>query len=461
MELTREQIYEMLWADGVGKTEKALGLKQVELKAICEIFQIPRPSSGYWTALALNKPAEKTPLPASEKEGPIQTEDYMKRRRVKKEKPAPAPVANSEEPMPVLAADPEPAKPVKGKYPPRELPPDEPVTIYTVPEKLYAKDPLILDTKARLREENYRRDNPWYKKNPYKSTPDKWLDISVYQGQEDRALRVFHTIWRAAEAKGYHLIIKVDKGQYRTDCQTFFVVREHQIRVQLKEHNRRVKDESSSWPSTILTPSGILKFLCDKEENVNSWEYYSNLRTAAQDTERTRIEDKIERIIEVLEEIADKRDQAEVERKLAEERRKIEEEMKRQEEERQRQDAERLAKIEARRDEERRLVSQLLFNAKRAHVAAIVRDYASRFQTAMAGHLDEEEYRRQLQWMHKKADFIDPFIKRDDEWLQPSYIGRLLDPEIIETATERQHSYGYGHETVKTYWQIKNGWWNR
>ena len=441
MELTREQIYEMMWADGVGKTQKALGLRQQELKTICEKYQIPRPSSGYWSALALDKPAEKTPLPEWEKEGPIRLEDYMKRRRVKKEKP--------KESAPL------------GKYPPRELPPDEPVTIYTVPEKLYAKDPIVLDTKAKLREENSRRGNPWFEKNPYKSTPDKWLDINVYRGQEDRAIRVFHTIWRAAEAKGYHLEIKVDKGQYRTDCTTYFHVRKHLIRVQLKEHNRRVKDETSRWPSTILTSSGMLKFLCDKEESVHSWEYYRNLRTAAQDTERTRIEDKIERIIEVLEEIADARDQAEVERKLAEERRKVEEELKRQEEERKRQEAERLAKIEARRDEERGLVRRLLFNAKRANVAAIIRDYAAQFESAMAGQLEEEEYRRQLQWIREKADFIDPFIKRDDEWLHPSDISQLLDPEIIETSEERNSYYGYGRETVKTYWQIKNGWWNR
>ena len=458
MELTREQIYEMIWADGVGKTEKALGLKQMELKALCEKHKIPRPSSGYWSALAFGKPAEKTPLPIVEENQPIQTDCFMKKRRTRTPKPAP------KEPAPATAPATASAKPVEGKYPPRELPPDEPITIYTVPEKLYAKNPLILDTKARLRKENSRRGNPWFEKNPYKSTPDKWLDINVSSAQEDRALRVFHTIWRAAEAKGYHLEINVNKGQYRTDCETYFVIRQHRIRVQIKEHNRRVKDESTSWPSTTLIKSGMLKFLCDKEENVHSWEYYSNQRVAAQDTDHTRIEDKIERIVEVLEEIADKRDQAEIERKLAEERRKVEEELKRQEEERQRQEAERLAKIEARRDEERGLMRKLLFNADRAHVAALIRDYAAQFEAAMAGKMEEEEYRRQLQWMREKADFIDPFIKRDDEWLQPSDISRLLNPEIIKTSEERRSSYGsYSNhtETTYSYWQLKNMWGHR
>ena len=196
----------------------------------------------------------------------------------------------------------------------------------------------------------------------------------------------------------------------------------------------------------------------------HSWRYYSNQRVAAQDTERTRIEDKIERIIEVLGEIADERDQAEVERKLAEERRKKEEELKRQEEERQRQEAERLAKIEARRDKERDRVRKLLFNADRLKVATLIREYASQFENAMAGKMEEDEFQRQLQWMRGKADFIDPFIKGEDEWLSPSDIGRLLSPEITRITEEQRSSsygYGYGRETTKSYWQIKNGWWNR
>ena len=446
MDLTREQLYEMLWADGVGKTGKALGLKPQELQRICQDFAIPKPSSAYWYGILYEKNPQKTPLPASEKEGPIHIEEYLKKRRVKKEKPKES----------------APTEPVKGKYPPRELPPEEPVTVYTVPEKLYAKDPLILDTKARLREENSRRDNPWFKKNPYKSTPEKWLDINVYRAQEDRALRVFQSIWRAAEARGYHLEINVDKGHYRTECEMYFIVREHHIRVQLKEINRRPKDdEERTGHNYMWTGTGKLKLVCEKE----SGRYYSynNERIAAQDTEHTRIEDKIERIVEVLEEIADKRDQAEVERKLAEERRKVEEELKRQEEERKRQEEERLAKIEERREEERSLVRKLLLNAHRAQMAGLIRDYAAQFETIMVGRLEEEEYRRQLQWMREKADFMDPFIKRDDEWLRPSDIGRLLDPEIVKTTEERHTSYGYGssRETTKSYWQIKNGWWNR
>lgn len=453
MDLTREQLYEMLWTDGVGKTEKALGLKQQELHKLCGEYNIPKPPSTYWTGIIYDRNPQKTPLPPSDKEGPIHTEDYIKRRRKKIAKPvqttAPADTAagGSGEPSPAGESKP-------GKYPPRELPQEEPATIYTVPEKLIAKDPVILDTKAKLREQNYRKDNPWSKKNPYKNTPDKWLDITVSQEQEDRALRVFSTIWKAAEAKGYHLKITKSKNIYYPSCTSYFLVRNYEIRVQLKEINRRIPGEKP-FESSTLVGSGRLKFVCDRGDHCYSWNHE---RCAAQDTEHTSIEDKIERIIEVLGEIADERDQAEVERKLAEERRKQEEERKRQEEEKKRLEAEEQARIEERRNEERGLLRKLLFNADRARAAAMIRDYAAQFEETMAGKMEDEELKKQVQWIREKADFIDPFIKRNDEWLLPSDIGRLLNPEITKTTEEHRSSYGYGHETTYSYWQIRNMW---
>ena len=449
MDLTREQLYDMLWTDGVGKTQEALGLKPEEMKKLCEDFQIPKPSSKYWIALAYDKAPEKTPLPEVEDNRPIKTEDYVKPCRAKKVKPTPKP-----EPEP-------PKKNAEGKYEPRELPEEAPSTIYTVPDTLYAKDPILLDTKQKLREKNSlsRRDNPWSTKNPYKSSPKKWLSIDVSEAQEDRALRIFATIWKAAEARGYHLRIDVDKGPYHTTCTTFFIVRNYKIRVELKEINKRVKEDEHSW--TTLVGSGRLKFICDRGGHRFSFE---RDRIAAQDTERTKLEDMIERIVDVFGEIADERDQAEVERKLAEERRKREEELQRQEEERKRLEAEEQARLEALRDEERGRVTELLFEAERVKTAAMIREYASEYEAAMAEKLPPEEMQAKLKWMRDKADFIDPFVQREDELLQPKDIGRLLSPEIIKTTEERRStSYGYGssHDTTYSYWQIKNMWKRR
>ena len=88
MDITREQLYEMLWSKGVGKTEETLGLKQTELQKICDDYQIPKPSSNYWISFKLGKSPVKTPLPPLEDNPSIRTEDYIKRHpvRIKKEK---------------------------------------------------------------------------------------------------------------------------------------------------------------------------------------------------------------------------------------------------------------------------------------------------------------------------------------------------------------------------------------
>jgi hypothetical protein len=443
MELTREQLYEKLWTDGVGKTEKALGLKRPELKKNCDNFQIPRPSSGYWTALNLGKSPEKTPLPAMDDSQCIHTEDYIKPKHVKKEKP-------------VLKPEP-PQKTPEGKYVPRELPPDEPETIYTVPDKFLAMDPILMDTKQKLRERN-ERDNNWSKKNPYKSTPKKWLDITVSEGLEERALRIFATIWRAAETKDYHLKINANKDSYYPSCSTYFVVRGYEIRVELREINKRVKDESNTyWSSTKLVGNGRLKFICDRGYSRLSSE---RERVAAQDTEHTQLEDKIEHIMDVLSEIADEKEQFEKMRREAEERRKKEEELERLEEERKRKEAEEQARIEARREEERNKVAELLFESERARIAAQIREYASQYEVAMANRMSPEELQEKLQWMREKADFIDPFINREDDLLTPKDIDRLLNPEITKT-TEESRQTSYGHESTYSYWQLKNAWWRR
>ena len=128
-----------------------------------------------------------------------------------------------------------------------------------------------------------------------------------------------------------------------------------------------------------------------------------------------------------------------------------------------RQEAERQAKIEARRQEERERVADLLFNTERLKAATLIRDYADRFEVAMKEKMDAAELQEKLAWMRGKADFMDPFIAREDEWLWPKDIGELLSPEITRITEEARSGWNsYGHETTKSFWQIKNsGWWNR
>ena len=431
MELTRKQLYNMMWTDGVGQTEKALGLKQIELKTICEKFEIPRPSSRYWTLLKLGKPVEKTELPSNNIDAVmINTSDYITKK-----------VSN----RPIITV--KSIKDDEGKYQARELPlNDQGVNpLYRVPDVLYAKDPIILDTKAKLRERNFRDTNPWNVKNPFKCKADKWLSMSVSQEQEDRAIRIYATIIKAAKARGHELMIEKDESQYRSECTTYIVIRGHKIRTFLKEVNRCATNDDGTINRYKTVGSGELKFECDEYEHHRT---SSCTKVVARDTKCAKIEDKIEHIIEVLEEIADIRDEWERQRKLEEERRKQEEEKRRLEEEERK-------RLQALQDEEFRRVQVLIFNAERLKLSKTIREYINDLQLRIqeCGVSDDE-----IEWMKKKADFIDPFVSCSDELLTAEHIDKLLNPEIIMTDKSKS-SYGFSHSDPQySYWRIKNLW---
>ena len=436
MKLTRKQIYDMMWTDGIGNTEKALGLKQKELKVICEKFEIPRPSSGYWTALKLGKSVEQTELtPNNNDAAIINTSDYITKKKIAK--------------LPIIKV--KSIKDTEGKYQTRELPAnDQNINpIYKVPDVLYPKDTLILDTKAKLREQNFRNTNPWNAKNPFKCKADKWLSMHVSQEQEDRAIRIYATIIKAAKAKGYELMIVKNENRYYTECTTYIVIRGHKIQTFLREVNKQVINDDGTRNRHELVGSGILKFECDEYEH----HYSSCSKCAAQDTKYTQIEDKIERIIEVLEEIADNRD-------VRERQRKLEEKRKRQEEERKRLEEEERKRLQTLKDNELRKVKELIFNADRLKISKIIREYIKELKIHIQEQVLAEKMimEEEIEWMEKKADFIDPFVIYSDDLLSEEDIDKLLNPEIIQTCESRS-SYNYYHsEPQYSYWQIKNIW---
>ena len=71
---------------------------------------------------------------------------------------------------------------------------------------------------------------------------------------------------------------------------------------------------------------------------------------------------------------------------------------------------------------------------------------------------DDTNIENEIEWMKKKADFIDPLVKYHDELLTEEHIDKLLNPDIIMT-DKSNPTYGYSHsEHQCSYWQIKNLW---
>lgn len=457
MKLTRQQLYDKVWEKGTSALQKELDLSYVELKKMCEDLNIPRPSSAYWSALNFGKKIEKTALSASTKVVPdeVETDEYKKKKTrgiptKTKEKTVDS-VASSKDEYSVASKEKEQIK-VKTPHNDGVVQKETEVStndeIFKVPEILYAKDPIIFDTIAKQREKVFESEHSWDTKNPFKCKAENYLDMSVSKDSFDRAIRIFYTIIRAARFFGYDIDTKHKKGDYgRYEGGTFFIVNGQRIQVDLIEQNRRVKNEKENYTTYDYVPSGDLKFRILAK--------YSSWNKEIKETKSTRLEDKIETIIRALEEYADRQIEEERQQKIREEQRRIEEERKRREEE------ERKCK-EALRKDEREKVMSLLIDVERHAVAERMYDYIRDFQKALADKGVEltDEIRKDIEWMQKKADWMNPFLEVEDEILTSEDYTKILHPNEKKTSNPYR-SWDEPQEPKYNYWQTKNAWWRK
>lgn len=60
MELTREDLYNLVWSMPMTKVGEKLGVSDVAVRKVCVKMKIPRPPQGYW----LSERLQKRPKPA-------------------------------------------------------------------------------------------------------------------------------------------------------------------------------------------------------------------------------------------------------------------------------------------------------------------------------------------------------------------------------------------------------------
>ncbi|HYN54169.1 MAG TPA: hypothetical protein VES38_05640 [Methylotenera sp.] len=65
MSVTREKLYEEIWAEPITKVSKRYGVSDSYLVRILKSLNIPRPSRGYWATVSAGIQPEKPPLPAA------------------------------------------------------------------------------------------------------------------------------------------------------------------------------------------------------------------------------------------------------------------------------------------------------------------------------------------------------------------------------------------------------------
>jgi len=393
MKLTRKELYDLVWAEPITAISKRFGLSDNGLRKHCVSMNIPTPPVGYWAKLKHGHRTEVLPLPKNYT-GKKQYVDLSEKTTSEMEEIELTPPVNrlKEREIEISNGD---------------------TSCFIVPGVLYAKDPLIIDTKEKLRQDANRE---YLRRNPFTSKIKSTLNVFVSEKSVDRALCVFSTVINALRFRGHN--IKVD------DHKTHAVVNDEMIVIDISERRKKNPDSVNSPLSEPYIFIGELHF------NI----YYGyNERDILKDTAHTKLEDKIISIVANLEIRSEKIKEERIE---AEKRRIIREE------------EERNARIYKEKcNTELKEFKALFTMAERLHKTNILRQYISTYEDFLneKGEMDEKAAAK-LKWAKDKADWLDPFISKNDE-----YLDSFDKDEITQQECPNQYSRSFSSTKLSQY----------
>lgn len=383
MKISRQELYNLVWAEPMITVCKRFGLTDNSLRKQCKSMDIPTPPVGYWSKLKHGKQTEIIPLPkesASNKQSTDLTE---------KEITLPPPMSRNEiRESEIRSGD---------------------TSIFMVPEVLYAKDPIIIDTKEKFRHES---ENYYLKKNPFKVKTGPTLNISVSEKSIDRSLSIFETIIEGLRFRSWTIKVK--------DNLTYAVINSEEIHIDLTERLKQV-------PNTVDTYSKYLKvFSGDLHFNI----YYGYRdKDTFKDTSQTKLEDKIISIIANLEIRAERIKEERIEDERRRLIRETEECLRRE--------------FKEKKEAEKKEFKSLFIMAERLHKTHILRQYISTFEEFVSRNGDvKEEIATKIEWAKLKADWLDPFISKEDQYLDSYDKAEITQPEC-----PKKNSWEYSNYT--------------
>jgi len=391
MELTRKELYDLVWTEPMSTLCKRFGLSDNGLRKHCKAMDIPTPPMGYWAKIKAGYKVKITPLPAKTKS--------------KKESTVLNEIDTNDEKKVELT-------PPLNRFKLREIEISSGDTsIYIVPEVLYAKDPLIIDTKEKYRLEN--EESNYLNRNPYKSEIKSTLNLYVEYKSINRALLIYETIIKALRSRGHDIKIK--------DYKTYAVVNGEEISINISERTKQDPNTLDHYgrKGTIYTGELSLNI------NYDYWYKFTfKNKSTFNDTKFTKLKDKIIAIIANLEVNSEqiKEERIEAERR----------EIIRKEKERIR------LEFEAKQEKELKEFKSLFSMAELLHKTNILRNYISTYEQFVIEHGEmDEEISNKLQWAKEKADWLDPFISKVDQYLDKYDKNDILQSESTKYNSRR------------------------
>ena len=415
VKLTRKQLYDEIWALSVAGVARKYNLNYGKLIATCKAENVPFPSSGYWTRKNMGKDVSNEAVELSgheEMEISLITNDAT----IKRIRKAKAEIVENKQTDII-----EDAKVVVEELQQNKaesiskwsggmlefLDETERNKVLEVACNLqinqntylhktlvqYKKD--IADYKSKLREaQNRSYYNPRY--NKPENEPEFFKEMS--DECMSRAIAILDTVFKTIESLG---------GSINSDLSV--KIRGDIVRFRMVESQDQVKHEMTKQEAQALVKynDDIKNHRWASKPQIRKYDkvYNGKLRIVfgersyIRDTNSEKLEDRLGDILVTLYEKAEENRIAREAREEAE--RKRIEEARRREENRQR------------KEQEIHLVKELVNKAEDYRIAKEIREYIQ----AMIDSGSEDITPEWIEWAEKKADWYDPSIATEDEYL--------------------------------------------
>jgi hypothetical protein len=376
----RQQLYDLVWAEPLLGLSKKYNISDVGLRKNCLRMGVPVPGKGYWAKMQHDKATTVTPLP---KDHYGQTEIVLYLRD--ENHPATTDGMTPQAAMQALIE--------------REHPDDLKIT-----GQLKDADPLILKAQAAL-----LKRNEYYRPGDILRTESGLLDIRVSDPQINRALCIMDAFVKIMRKRGREFT-------FRNEI-TYLNIGEEEIEMALRETSTATIKEDR-WQTRDLIPNGKLEL-----------KFGSYDPTVTGRDGKVPMEDQLSKIIARMELMAEEMRVKTIESNIW---RAAHEEK------------ERLRKLtEERRKLEVSSFQKAMQDAIRWQETNTFRNYIEHIEKReLTAEQPDEAILTWVQWARDKADWYDPLVEKEDEWMVGMDRNNILK-------TEPQRSGGYGFNTFR------------
>jgi hypothetical protein len=227
--LTREALYQQVWAEPIIHVAKRLGLSDRGLAKVCARHQIPVPPRGWWAKKQHGQTMRQAPLPAVD---------------------GPALATLTLHGVAVQAADRDATELEREQTPEWRI---------SVPEELPISHPLVVRASVALRQaargaSHNSQHVSWrhrYQVGLVRPGPGH-LDMAISKPLIPRALRIMQALLTAFDQRGYTVSVNAQN-------ETVVSVLDEPFQMAILERQKQVRVKRTYGMSTELEPSGFLR----------------------------------------------------------------------------------------------------------------------------------------------------------------------------------------------------------